>query len=158
MTQQTDTTFSNWTIMLAQEAAPAAKASEPVPVGVPVSGGTSATPTSTGTAAPATGARPAPSGAEMLWPFLVMIAIFAIMTPLMGRKEKKRRQELMSSLKKQDKVLTNGGIVGTIVELSDDEAVLRVEEGRIRILRTAIAQVLKPSSTPAEKPAAVGAA
>lgn len=157
MTQQTDSVVNTWTLFLAQDAAPpTAKAAEPVPVGVPVAGGAPTQP-GTGTAPAGQAPRPAPSGAELLWPFLVMAVVIILMTTLTGRKERKRRQELMASLKKHDKVVTSGGIVGTVVELSDDEAVLRVEEGRVRILRSAIAQVLKAPVTSAEKPATVGA-
>jgi preprotein translocase subunit YajC len=45
-----------------------------------------------------------------------------------GRKEKKKRAALMASLKKHDKVQTVGGIIGTVVELTAEEVVLRVDE------------------------------
>jgi preprotein translocase subunit YajC len=58
---------------------------------------------------------------------------------------------MMASLKKQDKVQMIGGEIGTIAELTDDEVVLRVEEGRIRFARSAVQAVLaskgKPEST-----------
>jgi preprotein translocase subunit YajC len=78
-----------------------------------------------------------------------MLLIIMLTTVLGGRKEKKRRAELLSSLKRQDRVQTMGGIIGTIVEMKDDEVVLRVDEGtntRIRFARSAIQQVLRESS------------
>jgi preprotein translocase subunit YajC len=56
------------------------------------------------------------------------------------------------------KVVTNGGIIGTVVEANDQDLVLRVEEGRIRVTRNAVGGVLsegKASSTAELKNAAV---
>lgn len=72
-----------------------------------------------------------------------MLVLMIGMSVLAGRKDKKRRQELMSSMKKGDRVLMAGGMIGTITELSDDELVLRVEEGRIRFSRSSVQQILK---------------
>ncbi len=44
------------------------------------------------------------------------------------RKERQRRQEMISSLKKGDKVTTIGGIVGTVIEIRDDELTVKVDE------------------------------
>ncbi len=75
------------------------------------------------------------------------LLVFMMVTSMMsGRKEKKKRAEMMSSLKKRDRVQTVGGIIGTIVELKGDEIVLKVDEGsntRIRFARTAVQSVVK---------------
>ncbi len=101
---------------------------------------------------PATGGAPAgPSGgtrpASPDWSFLVlMVGVFGLlilMTAMGGRKERRRRAQLLSSLKKQDRVQTTGGIIGTIVELKDDEVVLKVDEGKIRFTRSAVAAILR---------------
>lgn len=86
-------------------------------------------------------------------PFVLVLGMLLIivMTSVMGgRKDKKKRAEMMASLKRQDRVQTLGGIIGTIVELKDDEVVLRVDEGtntRIRFARSAIQQILRESAT-----------
>lgn len=161
MTQQMDGELSMWTgtLMLAQDTAaqPVIKAAEPVPVGVSGATGT-AQPGGTTAAPTTTTARPAPSGADMLWPFIVMAVVIVLMTTLTGRKERKKRQELMNSLKKHDKVLTTGGVIGTVVELSDTEVVLRVEDGRIRFSRSAVANIINSSEVASEKPSIAGAA
>ena len=61
-------------------------------------------------------------------------------------------QQLLSSLKKQDRVLTIGGLIGTVVEVRDDEVVLKIDENantRARFTKNAIQQVLKSSDGPA---------
>jgi preprotein translocase subunit YajC len=76
--------------------------------------------------------------------FLPMILIglffyFILMRP--QQKEARRRQELLSTLKKNDKVVTAGGIIGTIVDLSSDgsRVTLKVDDNtRMKFLRSSI--------------------
>lgn len=100
-----------------------------------------------GGAAPGS-SSPAPGGGGsqiflFMIPMLVLLFLFTIMG---GRKEKKRKAALLASIKKQDKVQTYAGIVGTIVEIRDEDVLLRVDEGtntRIRFNKSAIQAVLR---------------
>ncbi len=97
---------------------------------------------STGTPAPGTG--PAPSiWSSPLIPMLGVMAVFMLLMWWQGRKQSKQRETLLSSVKKHDKVSTTAGIIGTVVELNDQEMVLQVETGKIRFSRSALANVLK---------------
>ena len=61
---------------------------------------------------------------------LPLILIFGVMFWLMNssqRKEKKKKQELLNSLKKGQKVQTIGGIIGTIEEIRDAEVSVMVD-------------------------------
>lgn len=121
-----------------------------------------AAPTSAGTLQPAntpvgTGqqaATPAGSGwFIMVFPLLLLV-VMILMTTMSQRKEKKKRTELLSSLATHDKVQTSGGIIGTVVEIRDDEVVLRVDEvsnTRIRFAKTAILGVLSKGRTPSSQ-------
>jgi preprotein translocase subunit YajC len=103
-----------------------------------------ATPANGGTGAP-TG--PGAGGGQMMFllPLVALMVVMIGMSMWTGRKEKKKRAELMSQIKRGDKVQTFGGIIGTISELGDDDVVLRVEEGRIRFARSAIQGVVSSS-------------
>ncbi|MGQ0626621.1 MAG: preprotein translocase subunit YajC [Phycisphaerales bacterium] len=85
--------------------------------------------------------------------FMIMIVMvgFLLLTSIFGgRKEKKRRAELLTSLANGDRVMTMGGIIGTITELRDDELVLRTDEGsntKIRFTRNAVQQIVKKSGS-----------
>ena len=57
---------------------------------------------------------------------------------------------MIASLRKGDKVQTNGGIIGTVAELGQDDVVLKVEEGRIRFAKAAVTGVLKSSTAKPE--------
>lgn len=114
-------------------------------------GGAPAGGESTGQAAPGGGApagqAPGGGGFGLMLPLLFGLMIFMIVTSMFsGRKEKKRRAEMLASVKKRDRVQTVGGIIGTVVELKGDELVLKVDEGsntRIRFARSAVQQVIK---------------
>jgi preprotein translocase YajC subunit len=127
-----------------QAGATPASSGQPVnAVGVPgsSSGVTGASGSSQGLPANSTG----PGGPNLLMWIFPLIAVMAIMTLMTGRKDKKKRAELMASLKKHDRVQMIGGEIGTITDLTDDEVVLRVEEGRIRFARSAVQTVLTAS-------------
>jgi preprotein translocase subunit YajC len=99
-------------------------------------------------AAPAGAATPsgaAQSSGGSTLPLIMLLAFGVMFIPMIlsGRKEQKKRAELMSSLRKGDKVQTSGGIIGTIAELGQDDVVLRVEEGRIRFAKSAVSGVIR---------------
>ncbi len=100
------------------------------------------------------GAPPADAGGGT--GFLLMIVAFAVVlfviVPLSERRARKKREALLNSVKKLDKVQTSGGIIGTVVELKPDTITLKVDEShnlRITFARSAIVQILDSSSTSA---------
>lgn len=96
-------------------------------------------------------------GSGMLLPLVATMALmyFLLMRP--EQKKRKEMQELLSNLKKNDKVVTIGGICGTVVSISPDSktVTIRVDEGtRIKVLRSAISQIGGPDEAEADvKPA-----
>jgi preprotein translocase subunit YajC len=79
------------------------------------------------------------------WFLPIMIGGLVLLFLLMGRggrKREKQRQEMLSALKKGDKVTTIGGIIGTVADLNEDEVTLRLDDNtRMRIVRRAVNQV-----------------
>jgi len=81
------------------------------------------------------------------WPTFVLIALlFAVMYIMLIRPQKKReqqRQEMLSRLQTNDKVVTIGGIIGTVDSLTDKEAVIRLEDStKMRVTRNAISRII----------------
>ena len=76
-----------------------------------------------------------------------IIIIFFVMYFLLIRPQVNQQKELarmQSALKKNDNVVTIGGLHGTVVNLKDDVVTLRVDENvRVDVDKTAIARVLK---------------
>lgn len=123
--------------------------SNPNMVGLP-DGAQPAGPSGTGAqgspAGPSSSAAPAsPFGGSFLFLMVGVMGLMILMQVLTGRKEKKKRAELMSSMKRGDRVQTIGGIIGTIAEIRDDDMVLKLEEGKVRVTRSSVATVLKES-------------
>ncbi|MFM8932243.1 MAG: preprotein translocase subunit YajC [Gemmataceae bacterium] len=98
--------------------------------------------------------RPAdgPGTSQPMWWNQVPILLFGGMLILMlfrqGRKEKQEKQKLLDSLQKNDKVLTVGGIYGTIVAINEngDELTLKIDDNvKVRVTRTAILRKVVPT-------------
>jgi preprotein translocase subunit YajC len=82
----------------------------------------------------------APSAFTALLPFIIVLAIFYFLIILPAQRQRKRQQQMLSALKTGDKVVTSGGIYGTIVGLRDTVVHLRIsDQVRIEVSRSAIA-------------------
>lgn len=76
---------------------------------------------------------------------LGVLAIFFVMTFMSPRKRQKEHQKMVSSLKKNDRVRTIGGIYGTVLEVRQDDIVLKIDENnntKIHVIPSAIGTVL----------------
>ena len=82
-------------------------------------------------------------------PFLVIFGIFYLLLIMPMRKRQKKHQELLSKLTKGDRVITNGGIFGTVVEVDADVLTLRIGEPKvdIKVARSAVAGLAKDAAT-----------
>ena len=81
-----------------------------------------------------------------LMPFLLIFGVFYFLIILPQRKRQKALADMVSALKPGDKVITNGGIRGTIISIKDDAVQLRVppDNLRLEVARSSIASVAKP--------------
>ena len=71
--------------------------------------------------------------------FAVIIGIFYLIVFLPSQRQRKKLQSMIDNLKAGDKVITSGGIYGTIVGFKDDRIQLRVAENvKIELSRSAV--------------------
>lgn len=81
--------------------------------------------------------------------FLLMMLFLLVMIVVMfggQRKEKKKRAAMLDALAKGDKIQTVGGILGTIVEVRDQEIVVKVDENtnsRLRFARSSVQSIVE---------------
>jgi preprotein translocase subunit YajC len=79
--------------------------------------------------------------------FLPLILLFAVFYFLLIRPQQKRartHKQFIENLKKGDKVVTSGGMYGTITGVTDDSVTIEVaEKVRIRVLKSAVADYVK---------------
>ena len=82
-----------------------------------------------------------------MFPFVLIFVLFMFLILPNERKRKAEQKKLLESVKKNDRVVTIGGVLGTVVNVQkgDEYIVLRVDENsntRITVLRSAIARVV----------------
>lgn len=65
---------------------------------------------------------------SMLLPFVLMIAVFYFLLIRPQQKKQKQRTSMLGGLKKGDKIITIGGLHGTIQEITDDIVILKVND------------------------------
>jgi preprotein translocase subunit YajC len=82
-------------------------------------------------------------GLLQLAPFLLIFVImwFLIIRP--QRQQAKRREEMLKAIRRGDTVVTNGGIVGKVTKVIDDnELELQIADGvKVRAVRSLVADV-----------------
>lgn len=91
---------------------------------------------------------------SMLLPFILMFVVmyFLILRP--QKRKEKDRKAMISRVKKNDKVVTAGGVHGTITSLRENEIILRIDDAKdvkIKLDRSAIAAVLEVSHEETEE-------
>jgi preprotein translocase subunit YajC len=73
-------------------------------------------------------------------PLLVIMVIFYVLLILPAQRRQKKTQQMLVALKNGDKVVTNGGIYGTIVGLEGDTVQLRIaDQVKVKMSRSAVA-------------------
>jgi preprotein translocase subunit YajC len=75
-------------------------------------------------------------------PFILIIAIFYFLIIRPQNKKQKETQKMLSALKRGDKVVTIGGVHGTIAAIEDGAVVVKVDDNvKIKFTRSAIATI-----------------
>ncbi len=96
-------------------------------------------------------AADAASGSGSL--LLMMVVMLAVMYFLMIRPENKRKkqaEEMRNSLKKGDQITTIGGIIGKIVQVTDETIIIETSDDRVRMELTKWAVSTNNSNPPAD--------
>jgi preprotein translocase subunit YajC len=97
------------------------------------------------------GRAPAPSMMDYLPMFALIGLVFYFILIRPQSKERKKREEMLKTVKKNDRVVTVGGVMGTVQSVREDEVTLKVDESsntKITFTRSAIQRIV--SSGPAE--------
>lgn len=80
-------------------------------------------------------------------PYLVIFLIFYFLVIKPQKKKQKEQKEMLGALKKNDRVVTSGGMHGTISLVKENTVVVRVDDNvKIEFDRSAISAVEKTKS------------
>jgi len=92
----------------------------------------------------------AAQGNPMMQFLPLMVIMFAVMYFLIIRPQKqkeKKRQAMMANVRKQDRIITAGGVHGVVVSVKDSEVIVRVDDAKdvkIKIDKSALTSVSAP--------------
>lgn len=127
--------------------APGSPTAPPPVTGEPVKPGSSPTAiTKSDSNAPGHGQQPAPGGGYMQFGLLAVMVVLLYFIMFRGpRKQQQKQRSMIESLKKNDRVQTIGGILGTVLDVKDDEVTIKIDESnntKIKVIPGAISKVI----------------
>ncbi len=82
-----------------------------------------------------------------LLPLVLIFVVFYFLLIRPQQKKAKEHRETLANLRRGDKVVTNGGLIGTITRVpNDNELIVEIADGvKVRVLRGMIAESLSKS-------------
>src|SRR5579863_3946328 len=96
---------------------------------------------------------PAANPVMSFLPIVIIVAIFYFLVFMPMQKQKKAQAAMLASLQAGNEVVTTGGIVGTVVSVSDQTLILRVKPDNIKlqVARSAVANMMNSDKSSEEK-------
>ena len=79
------------------------------------------------------------------FPLILMLVVMYFLLFRGPKKKQQQHKQMLEGMKKNDRVRTIGGILGTVVDVRDNEVVLKVDETnntKMHLARSAIAQIV----------------
>jgi len=74
---------------------------------------------------------------------IVIVVIFYMFLIRPQQKQQKKRVEMLSELKKGDKVINHGGVIGTITEIKEDRIIVKIaDKVEVAMLKEGIARIM----------------
>ncbi|KAF2956532.1 preprotein translocase subunit YajC [Marinitoga sp. 38H-ov] len=102
-------------------------------------------------AAPQTSANTATASSGGFWgllfPFILIFGMMYFLIILPQRRQEKKHRDMLSQLKKDDKILTQAGIVGKVVNINNDYVRIRTaDKTELDITKSSIVAILSKSN------------
>jgi preprotein translocase subunit YajC len=88
---------------------------------------------------------------SMLLPFVLIFGVFYFIVIMPAKKQQKKKDAMIAGLKKGDRIVTNGGIHGTVSTVEEQNLLVKVSENtKIRISKSAVAGLVGSDGTPSD--------
>jgi preprotein translocase subunit YajC len=85
-----------------------------------------------------------PNVMQLIFPYAVIFGIFYFLVFRPQKQKQDQMKSLISGVKKNDQIVTNSGIHGTVVNVKDTTIVVRIDDNaRMEIDKEAVASVTK---------------
>jgi preprotein translocase subunit YajC len=91
------------------------------------------------------GQQPPPFWVNLV-PILLIGVVFYFTLIRPQQRKAKQHEQLMKTLRKGDRVVTSGGVIGVIVSVKDRSVSLRSEDTKLEVLKSAVSDVLERAS------------
>ena len=89
-------------------------------------------------------AQQRPNALIQMLPIVAILVIFYFLLIRPKQREQKKHQQMLTQLNKGDRVLTSGGIFGSVVGVKDDQVVIKIAENvKIELLKSAVVRRLE---------------
>jgi preprotein translocase subunit YajC len=97
--------------------------------------------------------QPAANSALSFLPLVFIVAIFYFLVFMPMQRQKKQQAQMLANLQTGSEVVTSGGIVGTIINISGDALILRVKPDNIKlqVARSAVTGLIGGETAIAEE-------
>ena len=97
-------------------------------------------------------------GFMTLLPLILIFVVFYFLLIRPQQKKAKQHREMLMNIRRGDKIVTGGGIIGTVTRVvSDDELAVEIAEGiKIRVQRALVSGVLSKTEPVANAPTSGG--
>jgi preprotein translocase subunit YajC len=83
------------------------------------------------------------SGLIGLWPIVLIFVIFYFLLIRPQQKKQKTHQKMLEAIQKGDRVLTSGGVYGTVVGVKENVVVLKIAENvKVEFAKSAISHII----------------
>jgi preprotein translocase subunit YajC len=93
------------------------------------------------------GGAQTPSLIGALFPFILIFVIFYFIIIMPARKKQKQHQALITGLQAGERVVTSGGIYGTVTRVMEDRFEIEVDKGiKLQVAKGSVSAVIKPES------------
>ena len=87
----------------------------------------------------------------MLLPFVLIFGVFYFIVIMPAKKQQKKKDAMIAGLKKGDRIVTNGGIHGSVSTVEEQSLLVKVSENtKIRISKSAVAGLVGSDGTPSD--------
>lgn len=104
------------------------------------------TTTQTAPAKPVPGAGSPMAGIIQFAPFIAIMVVFYLLMIHPQSKERKKKEELLRGIQRGDRVLTRGGIYGTVADIKEQILILKISDNsKVEVDRTYVETVQKQS-------------
>lgn len=82
-----------------------------------------------------------------LMPLLIIFVFFYLFLVRPQQKQRKEHQKMLDALKKDDKIITSGGLYATVVSVNADVVEAKINDNvRVKIVKSTIASVILPQN------------